>query len=219
MKKKIKILLADDHKITRDGLCVLINSQSNMKVVGQAENGRSALDMALDLIPDVIVMDINMPELNGIDATHKIVKELPETKIIILSMYSDKRYIIGALKAGVSGYLLKNCAFDELLNAINSVLKNKRYMSSEIADLVMEGYAHSLVSNEPPGISILTTREREVLQLIAEGMKTNDIASKLFVSVKTISTHRRQIMEKLNTDNIADLIKFALKEGLITLET
>ncbi|KPA15784.1 LuxR family transcriptional regulator [Candidatus Magnetomorum sp. HK-1] len=214
----IKILLADDHKITRDGLCVLINGQSNMKVVGEAENGRSAVEMAFQLTPNVIVMDINMPELNGIDATHKIIKELPDTKIIILSMYSDKRYIIGALKAGVAGYLLKNCAFDELLNAINTVIKNKRYMSAEIADLVMEGYAHSLVSNEPAGISILTTREREVLQLIAEGVKTNEIASKLFVSVKTISTHRRQIMEKLNTDNIADLIKFALKEGLISLE-
>ncbi len=215
----IRILLADDHKITRDGLRALIERQSGMEVIAEAENGRQAVDLALKLVPGVIVMDINMPDLNGIDATSQIVAEIPDVKVIALSMYSDKRYVIGMLKAGISGYLLKNCAFDELVSAIKSVAKNKTYMSSEIADTVMKSYAHDLVKKESSEVESLTTREREVLQLIAEGSSSSQIASRLFISVKTVSTHRRQIMEKLNTDNIADLIKFALKEGLISLET
>ena len=215
----IKILLADDHKITRDGLKALLESQKNMIVIGEAENGRQAVRLALDLCPDVIVMDINMPELNGIEATRQIVAELPDTKIIALSMYSDKRYVVGMLKAGVSGYLLKNCAFDELVSAISAVVANQNYMSQKIADTVMKDYANILESSDSSPASTLTAREREVLQLIAEGLKTKDIAARIHVSVKTVETHRQQIMRKLNAKSVAELTKIALREGLTSLDT
>ena len=215
----IKILLADDHKITRDGLKALLENQDHLRVVGEAENGRQAVRLALDLEPDVIVMDINMPELNGIEATRQILAELPATKIIALSMYSDKRYVVGMLKAGVSGYLLKNCAFDELVAAISSVMKNQNYMSQKIAGTVMKDYASILESSDSSPASKLTVREREVLQLIAEGLKTKDIAARIHVSVKTVETHRQQIMRKLNAKSVAELTKIALREGLTSLDT
>ena len=215
----IKILLADDHKITRDGLKALLESQKNMKVIGEADNGRKAVRLAQELHPDVIVMDINMPELNGIEATRQIKSELPETKIIALSMYSDKRYVVGMLKAGVSGYLLKNCAFDELVSAISAVVANQNYMSPKIADTVMKDYANILESNDSSPTALLTAREREVLQLIAEGLKTKDIATQIHVSVKTVETHRQQIMRKLNAKSIAQLTKIALREGITSLDT
>ena len=215
----IQIILADDHKITRDGLKSLLESQKNMTVVGEAENGRKAVRLALKLQPDVIVMDINMPELNGIEATRQIKTELPETKIIALSMYSDKRYVVGMLKAGVSGYLLKNCAFDELVAAISAVVKNQNYMSPKIADTVMKDYANILESSDTSPAAQLTTREREVLQLIAEGLKTKDIATRIHVSIKTVETHRQQMMRKLNAKSVAELTKIALREGLTSLDT
>ncbi|MCD6586047.1 MAG: response regulator transcription factor [Desulfobacteraceae bacterium] len=215
----IKILLADDHKITRDGLKALLESQKNMIVIGEAENGRQAVRLASDLVPDVVVMDINMPELNGIEATRQIVAELPNTKIIALSMYSDKRYVVGMLKAGVSGYLLKNCAFDELVSAITAVVANQNYMSPKIADTVMKDYANILETNDSSPAALLTAREREVLQLIAEGMKTKDIATRIHVSVKTVETHRQQIMRKLNAKSVAELTKIALREGITSLDT
>jgi len=215
----IQILLADDHKITRDGLRALLESQKNMSVIGEAENGRKAVRLAGELKPDVIVMDINMPELNGIEATRQIRSELPEAKIIALSMYSDKRYVVGMLKAGVSGYLLKNCAFDELVSAISAVVNNQNYMSPKIADTVMKDYANILESSDTSPASQLTIREREVLQLIAEGLKTKDIATRIHVSIKTVETHRQQIMRKLNTNSVAELTKIALKEGLTSLDT
>lgn len=215
----IQILLADDHKITRDGLKALLESQKNMTVIGEAENGRKAVRLALELHPDVIVMDINMPELNGIEATRQIRTELPEAKIIALSMYSDKRYVVGMLKAGVSGYLLKNCAFDELVSAILAVVNNQNYMSPKIADTVMKDYANILESSDTSPAARLTAREREVLQLIAEGLKTKDIATRIHVSIKTVETHRQQIMRKLNSKSVAELTKIALREGLTSLDT
>jgi len=214
----IKILLADDHKITRAGLKALLENQKNMTVVGEAENGRLAVRLAGELKPDVVVMDINMPELNGIEATRQIVAELPGTKIIALSMYSDKRYVVGMLKAGVSGYLLKNCAFDELVAAISAVMNNQNYMSQKIAGTVMKEYANILETSDNSPASHLSTREREVLQLIAEGMKTKDIADRIHVSIKTVETHRQQIMRKLNVTSIAELTKIALREGLTSLD-
>lgn len=216
---EIKILLADDHKITRDGLKALLENQKNMIVIGEAETGRQAVRLALKLAPDVIVMDINMPELNGIEATRQILTDLPATKIIALSMYSDKRYVVGMLKAGVSGYLLKNCAFDELVSAISAVVANQNYMSQKIANTVMKDYANILESNDTSPASQLTAREREVLQLIAEGLKTKDIATQIHVSVKTVETHRQQIMRKLNAKSVAELTKIALREGLTSLDT
>ena len=215
----IRIILADDHKITRDGLKALLENQKNMTVVGEAENGRKAVRLAMELQPDVVVMDINMPELNGIEATRQIKAELPEAKIIALSMYSDKRYVVGMLKAGVSGYLLKNCAFDELVSAISAVVKNQNYMSPKIADTVMKGYSNILESDDTSPASQLTAREREVLQLIAEGLKTKDIATRIHVSIKTVETHRQQMMRKLNAKSVAELTKIALREGLTSLDT
>ncbi len=214
----IRILLADDHKITRDGLRVLLEQQKSMTVVGEAENGRQAIRLALELKPDVIVMDISMPELNGVEATRQILADLPETKIIALSMYSDKRYVVGMLKAGVSGYLLKNCAFDELITAISAVMKNQNYMSQKIADTVMKDYASMLAGNDISLAAQLTSREREVLQLIAEGLKTKEIADRIHLSVKTVETHRQQIMRKLNATSVAELTKIALREGLTSLD-
>lgn len=215
----VNILLADDHQITRTGLKALIEKETDFQVIAEAENGRQAVQLALKLEPDVIVMDINMPDLNGIDATRQITAELPDVKVIALSMYADKRYVIGMLKAGVSGYLLKNCAFEELTAAIRSVVKGRNYMSSEVADKVMKGYADNLKSGEQAVEDVaLSAREREVLQLLAEGKSSSEIADALFISVKTVSTHRKKIMEKLNTDNLADLIKFAIREGLTTME-
>jgi len=214
----IKILLADDHKITRDGLKALLENQKNMTVVGEAENGRLAVRLAGELKPDIVVMDINMPELNGIEATRQIVAEHSGAKIIALSMYSDKRYVVGMLKAGVSGYLLKNCAFDELVAAISAVMNNQNYMSQKIAGTVMKEYASILETSDSSPASQLSAREREVLQLIAEGMKTKDIADRIHVSIKTVETHRQQIMRKLNVTSIAELTKIALREGLTSLD-
>jgi DNA-binding NarL/FixJ family response regulator len=214
----IRILLADDHQITRSGLRALLEQQPNMTVAGEAENGRLAVRMAADLKPDVIVMDINMPELNGIEASRQIKSELPDIKIIALSMHSDKRYVAGMLKAGVSGYLLKNCAFDELVAAINSVVRNQSYLSPAIADTVMKDYASILEGADQSTASLLSSREREVLQLIAEGMSTRDIGERIHVSVKTVETHRQQIMRKLNAKSVAELTKIAVREGLTSLE-
>jgi len=214
----IKILLADDHKITRDGLRALLEQQSNMNVVGEAENGREAVRLAMDLAPDVVVMDISMPELNGIEATRQIRGDLPDTKVVALSMYADRRYVVGMLKAGVSGYLLKNCAFDELVSAIEAVTHNESFLSPRIADTVMKDYANILEQDETAGVSALSAREREVLQLIAEGLSTRQIAEGIHVSVKTVETHRQQIMKKLNAKSVAELTKIALREGLTALD-
>jgi len=189
------------------------------EVVGEAESGREAVKLTRELKPDVIIMDISMPDLNGIDATRQILAESPKIKVLALSMYSDRRYVIGMLKAGVSGYLLKSCAFDELANAVNAVVKNRSYISPQIADTVMQDYTRKLTIDDTSTVSALTPREREVLQLIAEGLTSTQIASRLFVSEKTVSTHRRQIMEKLNVYSIAELTKYALKEGLTSLES
>jgi len=214
----IRIVLADDHKITRDGLRALLEQQPNMKVVGEAENGRDAIRLALNLQPDVVVMDISMPEMNGIEATRQIRADLPGTKVIALSMYADRRYVTGMLKAGVSGYLLKNCAFDELVTAIAAIVENESYLSPRIADTVMKDYTHILRQDDASIDEILTNREREVLQLIAEGMSTRQIAERIHLSVKTVETHRQQIMRKLNAKSVAELTKIALREGLTSLD-
>ena len=217
MSKNIRIILADDHKIVRDGLKMLIDGLPDMEVVGEAENGRMAVKMAGTLNPDIIIMDVSMSDLNGIEATRRITKECPEIKVIALSMHSDKRFVTGMLEAGAAGYLLKDCAFEELARAIQSVVADKTYLSPEIADVVVKDYL--LKSSRDSGIvhSALTAREREVLQLLAEGKSTKEIAAALNVSIKTIETHRRQIMEKLNIHSIAELTKYALREGLTSL--
>lgn len=214
----IRIQLADDHMITREGLKSLIQNEKHMEIVAEVDNGRSAVEKALLLIPDIIIMDINMPGLNGIEATKQILAQHPHIKIIALSMFSERRYVMGMLKAGVSGYLLKNCAFNEFLNAIETVSKGSRYLSQHITDMVMDDFATGRPSEVLSPDALLTRREREVLQLIAEGTRSIQIAARLHVSEKTISTHRRKIMNKLNIHSIAGLTKFAIRKGITSLD-
>jgi len=212
------ILLADDHKIMRDGLRSLIEKQFGMEVVGEAEDGRSTVCMALELKPDIIIMDISMADLNGIEATRQIIAQQPESKIIALSMHSEKRYVKGILKAGALGYLPKDCAFDELSSAISTVAANNIYLSPKIASLVVKEYLESYSKNESISLQTLTPREREVLQLLAEGKSTKKISQILNISIKTVESHRRRMMGKLNISSIAGLTKYAIREGLTSLE-
>jgi DNA-binding NarL/FixJ family response regulator len=220
MAMSIRILLADDHRIVRDGLKTLLEKQSDMEVVAEAEDGRTTVNLAKKLLPDIVIMDITMPDLNGIDATRKIVTELPNSKVIALSMHSDRRFVSGSLEAGASGYLMKDCAFEELVSAIRSVMSsNRTYLSPKVADIVVKNYVNKFSKTRTPSPPTLTNREREMLQLLAEGKTTKEIASGLHVSIKTVETHRRNIMSKLNSHSVADLIKYALREGLISLES
>ena len=215
----VKILLADDHKIMRDGLRSLIEKRPGLQVVAEAENGQTAIKLNRKFRPDVIVMDINMPDLNGIDASRQIVQEFPSTKIIAFSMHTDHQFVAGALKAGVSGYLQKDSAFEELAQAIRTVVANRTYLSSRITGDVVNGYVEKLLADESTAPAFLTDREREVAQLYAEGHSTKQIAECLNLSVKTIETHRRNIMQKLDITSVAELTKFAIREGLTTLES
>jgi DNA-binding NarL/FixJ family response regulator len=213
----IKILLADDHKIVLDGLSSLLSNYPDMKVVAQAENGRKAVQLTRELQPDVVIMDIAMAELNGIDAARQIVNESPGVKVVFLSMHSDRSFVIRALRAGASGYLLKGCAGEELVFAIRTVLTNKVYLSPSITGILVDEYLHRSSVEDSLESSPLTIREREVLQLLAEGKTTKEIASCLNLSIKTIETYRKQIMEKLDLHNLAELTKYALRQGLISL--
>jgi two-component system response regulator NreC len=215
----IKILIADDHKIVRDGLRMLVEKQPDMVVVGEAENGRKAVHLALKMVPDVVIMDVTMADLNGIEATRQIHKGQSQIKLIALSMHSDRRFVAGMLEAGASGYLLKDCAFEELALAIQGVMSDRIYLSPEISDIVIREYVHKLSPKPSSAYANLTAREREVLQLLAEGKSTKQIAVSLNVSIKTIESHRSRIMDKLNIHSIAELTKYALREGLTSLET
>ena len=213
---KTRILLVDDHKILRDGICSLLKEYDDMEVVGEAADGRTAIRLVEELSPDVVIMDISMPDVNGIDATRKIISDRPKVKIIALSMHYDKQFISEIFKAGASGYLIKDSAFDELEHAVRVVMDGKTYINPQIASLVVE----SLVTQSTPSaqaLSLLTQREREVLQLIAEGKSTKQIARDLNVSTKTVESHRRQVMAKLNIRNVAELTKYAIREGLTSV--
>lgn len=214
----IKVLVADDHKVVREGLRTLIEKQPGMEVIAEAENGRIALKLIKKLSPDIAIMDIAMPDLNGIEATRQIVAEAPSTKVIALSMHSDRQFVTRMMSAGASGYLLKDCAFEEVARAIRSVMARQTYLSPEIVSIVVKAF---LRRSEPSDsmLSVISPREREVLQLIAEGKTTKQIALRLHISAKTVDTHRRNIMDKLDIHSIAELTKYAIREGLTFLET
>jgi DNA-binding NarL/FixJ family response regulator len=216
----IRILLADDHTIIRQGLCSLLEKEPDMEVVGEAEDGRKALRLVQELIPAIIVMDITMPNLNGVDATRRIISQFPEVKVIALSVHSNKRFVADMLKAGASGYILKECLFDELVQAIRAVDSGVRYLSPKITGVVVNNYVEHL-SAAPQGssLSILTDREHEVLQLLAEGKTTKQIALELHVSPKTVEANRHRIMEKLDIHSVAELTKYAIREGLTSLDS
>jgi two-component system response regulator NreC len=214
----LRILLADDHKITRQGLRSLLEKQQDMEVVAEAENGREAIRLAAEMAPDVVIMDITMPDLNGVEATKQILSKSPDIKIIGLSMHSDTVFVTEMLKSGAAGYLIKDCAFEELVRAIRTVIENKVYLSPSISGVVVEDYIQRLSQTSFTGSDILSDREREVLQLMAEGNSTKRIAAKLHISVKTVETHRRQIMNKLDIHTVAELTKYAIRKGLTSLE-
>jgi DNA-binding NarL/FixJ family response regulator len=213
-----RILLADDHKIIRDGLRSLLGKEEDMVVIAEAENGRKALQLTRKLSPDVIIMDVSMPDLNGIDAARQIIGEQPGLKIVALSMHSEKQFVEGMLKAGVSGYLLKDTAFEELIKAIRVVCAGKKYLSPDVTDIVLNEFISPNIKTDDQSATALTTREREVLQLIAEGRSTKEVAGKLHISVKTVETHRKNIMDKLGLHTVAELTKYAVREGITSLE-
>jgi len=215
----IRILLADDHRITRQGLRLLLEKQDDMVVVGEAEDGWTALALVRELSPDMVIMDVTMPDLNGMQATRRIQTEMPDVKVIALSMHSDTLFVAEMLRSGASGYLLKDCAFDELERAIRTVIAGKTYLSPSISTVLVEDYLHRLSQPSLSAVDGLTDREREVLQLLAEGKSTKQIALKLHISAKTVETHRRQIMEKLNMHSVAELTKYAIRKGFTSLET
>jgi len=213
----IRILLVDDHEVMCEGLEALLKKEPDMEVIGRAADGRSAVRMARELSPDVVIMDIGMPNLNGIDATRQLTSECPNVKVLVLSTHSDGSLIAKALKVGASGYILKDSAFAELTEAINAISKDRPYLCSRAARIVFADYMKMLSNSNWSWSGGLTAREREVLQLVAEGKTTKEVAATLHVSVKTVDSHREHIMDKLNIHNVAGLTKYAIREGLTFL--
>jgi len=213
----VKILLADDHTIVLEGLKSMLERSSAFTVVGTASDGLAAVKMARDLVPDLAILDISMPALNGIEAARRMLEANPAIRIIILSMHADGRFITEALKAGALGYLLKESAFEELSAAIAAVMAGQAFLSAAITDTVVKDYIRHLERQGSTVFSVLSAREREVLQLLSEGLATKQIAARLGVSIKTVETHRKQIMDKLDIHSIAELTKYAVREGITTL--
>ncbi len=213
----VKIILADDHAMLRHGLSKSFQNEKDIEVIAQAKDGRTTVELAKEFCPNVVIMDIGMPDLNGIEATRQIVKESPKIKVIALSMHSSKNFIIEMFKAGASGYLLKDCEFDELVMAIRLVMEDKTYISPAISDVVVDNYMRQAANGgnaKDSVFSILSQREREVLQLLTEGKATKQIAKRLHISAKTVEVHRLNLMSKLKIDSIAQLTKYAIQEGL-----
>jgi two-component system response regulator NreC len=218
--KTITIFLADDHTIIRQGLAKLLEGEPRFRVVGEAENGREAVKKVQELKPDIVIMDIAMPLLNGIEATRQIKKIYPKTKVIILSMYSHDRYISELLSLGACGYLLKDCSGADIIKAINAALNGDTYLSPSISRLVIEDYVSLKKKYSREDLySSLSNREREVFQLIAEGHSTKEISEILYISPSTIKTHRTKIMEKLKIENTSQLIQFAIRIGMVDLQS
>ncbi len=213
----IKVLIADDHQLFREGLVNLLSSAPDIDVIAEAKDGKEATEKAKKLKPDVVLIDIGMPGMNGIEATRILKKDFPGLKIIAVSMHSDRQFVKGILEAGADGYLLKNCTYRQLIEAVQSVYSGKKYLSDDITEMVIQGYLDPAEDN-PDKDSELSERETEVLKLYAEGKSTRDISEKLFISVKTVGTHKQHIYEKLGLKSNADMVKYAIKEGLIQLQ-
>lgn len=214
-----RILLVDDHQIMREGLMSLMAGEPDLEVVGDASDGRQAVQLAKRLKPDLVVMDISMPGLSGIEATRQILNELDRVRVLALSMHADPRFVAGALEAGAHGYMIKDCTSQELLECIRTVAGGGTYLSPQVAEVVVKGFVRRLgeETGTPPA-SVLTPREREVLQLLVEGHTVKAIAERIHLGVKTVETHRRNIMEKLGLKNLVDLIKYAMREGVVSLD-
>lgn len=216
MARRIRILLAEDHTIVRQGLARLLMDQPDIEVVGEATDGRSAIEKALELNPDVVIMDIAMPFMNGIEAAKRIRKQLPTTKILILSMYSQEHYVHELLESGISGYLLKDSSGGDIIKAIHAAMKDETFLSPSISKMVVESYLSPRKGgSREERFKLLSNREREVFQLIAEGHSTRKIADMLCVSISTIKSHRNKIMEKMGVESQLQLVHFAIQLGLV----
>ena len=215
--RQIRILLADDHNVMRGGLRLLLERQPGFKVVGEASDGRQAVEQAEATKPDIIVLDIAMPNLSGIEAAQRISALLPQTRIIILSMHSDESYVLRALKAGAKGYLLKDSAENDLIEAIRAVDEGKAFFSPEISNIMVEDYVREMKRRgAEDSYELLTPREREILQMLAEGKSNKHIATVLDLSLYTVETHRRNLQDKLNLHSFAELILYAVRKGIIS---
>ena len=214
----VRILVVDDHQMMRDGLRLILEQTPDVDIIGEAGNGHQAVKLANSLVPDIVVMDIGMTDLNGIEATRRILASDSAVKIIALSIYSDRRYVLGMLEVGASAYVLKAAAGDELVRAIQAVTEGKKYLSPEIAETVVDGYTGRIPAAGHSARKALGPREREVLQQLAEGKSSSQIAANLTISVKTVETHRRNIMRKLDLHSVAELTKYAVIEGMTQLE-
>ncbi len=213
---KIRILLADDHTILRAGLRMMLNAQPDFEVVGEAQDGRQAIQEAQRLQPDVILMDITMPDMNGIEATRQIKKVLPETKVLVLTMHEHDEYVFQALRAGASGYMLKEAADTDLISALRVIQNGQFYLSPTAQSVMVGDYLQRVrTGEEKDSYSSLTEREREILKLVAEGYTNNQIAERLIISPKTVDTHRTHVMDKLNLHSRAELVKYAMRRGLL----
>jgi DNA-binding NarL/FixJ family response regulator len=215
---KIRVLVADDHTMVRKGLCSLLEAKPDIEVVGEAEDGREAVEKVEALLPDVVLMDITMPRLNGLEATRQIKRLFPKVKIVALTMYTNEEYIQQFLQAGASGYVVKQAAPAELISAIQAVYRGDSFLSPLISKTVIDEYLKSTKPAASPEQAKLTDREREVLQLIAEGCSNREIAQKLQISIKTAGVHRTNLMEKIGIHNVTDLVKYALRKGIIRLD-
>jgi two-component system response regulator NreC len=216
--KKIRLLVADDHKIFRQGIKKLLEEEPDLQVVGEAADGRDTVKKATELKPDLVLMDIAMANLNGLEATKQIKKVLPEIKVIMVTMHKNEEYVLQSFQAGASGYILKEGAVEELVSAIRSIHQDKSFLSPTVSKTLVDAYLRKMETGktETP-FDLLTDREREVLQLIAEGYSNREVAKQLFISVKTVEAHRAHIMQKLNIHDIAKLVKYAIQKGLVDL--
>ncbi len=210
----IRVFLADDHRIFRQGLRGLIAEESDMTIVGEAEDGRDAIAQIAKLRPEVVIMDIGMPALNGIEATRQLKRDLPKTRVIALSMHTDEKYVSEMLRAGAVGYLCKKCEADELIQAVRTVMAGQTYLSPAISGTLVECYVRNATTARASAFSLLTDREREILQMLAEEKSVKEIAAVLNLSIKTVHAHREHLMQKLNVQTMAGLTKYAVREGL-----
>jgi len=214
----INVILADDHAIMRQGLRVLLEKQPGMKIVGQAHNGTAVIELAKELAPDIVVMDINMPDVDGIEATRNIKEAVPETRVVALSMFSKKRFVTEMLKAGASGYILKEYAVAELVTAINAIMSGEIYLCAKTTSIVVGDFVDGAVGKEKASENKLTDRQQEILKRLADGQSSKQIAFEMSLSVKTVDALRRKILKKLDIENLAQLVKYAIREGLSPLD-